>query len=121
MAPSDSDLKVESRLTRLETTIDTIAEEVRNTSKQIRETNETVDRLATLATGDRRLVKGFVLALGIMWGAAQFAIPLLKDDGSNEVVKILREMQTAEKRLKAMEDWAGSHVPAMPVPVAPSR
>lgn len=121
MAQSDThDLRVESRLTRLETTIDTIAEEVRNTTTQIRQTNETVDRLAVMAQGDRRLVKGFILAIGVMWGVAQFAVPLLKDDSGTEVAKILREMQTADKRIKAMEEWAGVN-PGAPAPVAPSR
>lgn len=97
------DLKVESRLTKLETTIDVIAEEVRNTSTQIRQTNESVNRLAMLAQSDRRLVKGFILAVGVMWGVAQFAVPLLRDDGTERMIEALH--QATDKRVKALEDW----------------
>lgn len=113
MSPSEADLKVESRLTRLETTVDTIA-------GQVQKTSSTVDRLAMLATGDRRLVKGFVLALGIMWGLAQWAVPLLKDDGLGEVVTLLKQIQTQEQRIKTMEEWAARDRATLPVP-APVR
>jgi hypothetical protein len=118
MSADTHDLKVESRLTRMETTVEMLADSQEAMSKQVLKTNETVDRLAVMAQGDRRLVKGFILAIGVMWGVAQFAVPLIQGDGSSEVVKILREMQTTEKRLKSMEDWAGAHIPA---PVAPVR
>ena len=96
MTMSDHDVEVVQRLTRLETTMDAIVSEVKETAASVR-------TLAETASGDRRLVKGFVVALGALWTVAQFVAPLLKPDGQQEVVRILREMQSQEARVKALE------------------
>lgn len=108
------DLKVESRLTKLETTMDVIAEEVRNTSTQIRQTNESVNRLTVAATSDRKTVKGFIAALAVMWTIAQFVAPLLRDDGTDRLLQALNEK--AEQRVKALEDWRTGQEAAKPKP-----
>lgn len=68
---TEHDAEVLQRLTRLETTMERIVAEIKETTTSVR-------LLAETAAGDRRLVKGFVLALGILWSAAQFVAPLIK-------------------------------------------
>lgn len=96
LAPANEHaLEVEQRLTRMETILEPLAAKVNTLT-------DSVGNLMAVARGDRKLVKGFVLALTVLWGVAQFVIPLVRPDSTDEVLRVLKE--EIAHRVKSLEE-----------------
>lgn len=81
--PFEQQLGVEGRLSRIEVTVQSLAVNHERLSEQmekaseslgekIEKTNDSVRRLASAHSGDKRLVIGFVTAITVLFAVAQF-------------------------------------------------